>query len=135
MTKRRQHIFLIESCVAVLLIVLYACAPAIHPNAVSQLDSTTYDALITANAAINQAKADVAAGTLPASATQVVNDTVAAYNTARGAWLTYRHTVESLAPGAAAPAAETAALEAALSSLTTAITNLQNLIKKGGKKP
>ena len=119
----------VSLCV-VLLIGMIGCQPRqVHPNAVSQLDSDTYDALVTANAAINSAKDQLATSALPASAGQTINYTVAAYNTAGGAWLTYRHTVESLAPGAAAPAAETAALQSSLSSLTKAIVSLQNLIK------
>jgi hypothetical protein len=131
---RKVRVTALRFALGISILAMIGCAAAsIHPGAVSTLDSTTYDALVTANAAINQAKSDVAAGTLSASGNQIINDTVAAYNVARGAWLAYRHAVEALAPGSAAPAAETAALQSALASLTEAIANLQSLITSGGK--
>ena len=116
----------------ILFLVACAARPP-HPNQVSLLDGQAYDVLVTANTTIDQSKAALAAGTIPAQSKEVINAAVASYNVLRGAWLTYRHTVELAAPGTPPSVEQTAVLKSAMTDLTTAISNLQGLTKGGGK--
>jgi len=61
-----------------------------HPGSLSTFDSKAYDALLMWNGALTQAKADLAAGKIPAGSRTLINNTGAVYNSARDAWLAYR---------------------------------------------
>lgn len=88
---------LIVACVSVTVI---ACAknsagastPALQPQAVDAFDQYAFDELATAKAGIDQAKAEIAAGNLPKSATPIVNDAIGAYNLAEGLAARYHST-------------------------------------------
>jgi len=125
-TPQGKHYLVLVALATVL--ALSACSQ-VRPNAVSTLDNQAYTTLTVANAAIDQAKAELTAGTLPAKATTTLNDAIAAYNVARAAWLTYRHTIEALSPGSVAPADVTAQLQSSINALAAAITGLQALGK------
>jgi len=60
---------------------------AIHPGAISNLDSYSYDVLLTEQDVLIAAKADVLAGTL--NAKDQVNTAIAQYNTTQGLWQVY----------------------------------------------
>lgn len=57
-----------------------------HPNAINAFDSTAYDTLVTAQAAIEAAKADI--GAHP-EAKDVLNKAIATYNSAEAAYSIY----------------------------------------------
>jgi len=61
-----------------------------HPDAVDELDARTYDTLLVAQAVLDNAKVEILAGRLPASAKPTVNAAGGAYDTLRELWLTYR---------------------------------------------
>ena len=75
-----------------LLLFASACTPhyMVHPGAVNRTDSAAYDALLIAQAAIDQAKTAYQAGQLPTSAKQPLDALIQSYNIARESWLTYR---------------------------------------------
>ncbi len=79
--------------VVAMLLLVGACAKnvyVVHPGAVDAVDSRMYDALLTWNGALTQAKADFAAGKLPPSSKALINNAGAAYNTMREVRNTYR---------------------------------------------
>jgi hypothetical protein len=78
-----------------------ACAAnqyTVHPGAVNQADSVTYDTLLVAETAIDNARADYQAGILPDSTKAAFNTLVRSYTVARAAWLTYRSAVATNLP-------------------------------------
>lgn len=84
---------------ALLLLLLCSCAPkATGPyipriDALNELDSKTYDALLASEAIITSAEASNAAGTLPEFMKAPLNALVDIHNIARVAWLDYRKVV------------------------------------------
>jgi hypothetical protein len=70
-----------------------------HPNAINNFDGSAYDALTAAQGALDEAKAQFAAGRLPQSAKPIINSTGESYNAARGAWLSYRDVAMGLKSG------------------------------------
>jgi hypothetical protein len=97
-----------------------------HPGSIDGIDSRTYDSLLVAQAALDAAKIEFAQGTLPAAAKPVINETGAAYNLTRDAWLTYRATRDAVARQDYA-----AVLLAAVSRLDALVNDLRKL----GVKP
>lgn len=94
-----------------------AVASAPVPGAVNTFDSTTYRALMDAQAAINSLKGDIAAGKLaetPAMKT-ALNQAITDYNTADALWQTYH---------SSASTAQEPALQAAINKLQTDTTTL-----------
>ena len=78
--------------ITVILVLFAACQKQVavpRPGAVDQFDSDTYDALLIAKAATEQAKSSFAAGKLPAGAKTVINHAIEAYNVAEAAWQAY----------------------------------------------
>ena len=61
----------------------------VHPNAISNLDSYSYDILLVEQSTINSAVASYKAGTLPATAKAPLNTAIDQYNVAQGAWQSY----------------------------------------------
>jgi hypothetical protein len=61
-----------------------------HPNQINSFDGQTYDALVTAQAALDEAKTQFAAGKLPTGSKVVINAGGAAYEAARTSWATWR---------------------------------------------
>lgn len=78
---------IITAVAAVLLTVGCAKKVAVHPGAISNLDSYAYDVLLTEQDVLNQAKADVGTGTL--NAKTEVNAAILQYNTTLALWNTY----------------------------------------------
>lgn len=62
----------------------------VHPGAISNLDSYAYDVLLTEQDVLNEAKADVLAGTL--NAKDQVNAAIKQYNLTEDLWQTYHAT-------------------------------------------
>jgi hypothetical protein len=78
-----------------------ACAAAhynVHPGALDQLDSSAYDTLLVAQAAIEAARADCEAGRLAEETKPVFDTLVRSYNAARQSWLTYRDAIATQVP-------------------------------------
>lgn len=62
----------------------------VHPGSVDEFDSRTYDVLITARGAIQEAKLQFQAGELPEEAKNVINRAVQSYTIVRNARTAYR---------------------------------------------
>jgi hypothetical protein len=77
-----------------------------HPNQLSDLDGQVYDRLTEAQAALDAAKAQYAAGKLPQTSTvkSIINGAGAAYETTRTSWVVYRDILQGTASGDAAAA-------------------------------
>lgn len=101
-----------------------------HPNAINSTDAIAYDTLTAAQGALDEAKAQFAAGKLPQSAKQIINTTGDSYNTARGAWLSYRDVAMGLKTGDLG--ALQSDLTTALAGLNTAVVQLKSV--SGGAK-
>jgi hypothetical protein len=92
----------IVSLLALSMLLFVSCAkapgpdapPAPHPNQISAFDGWAYDALNDAQAAINQAKTEVAS--YPQYKTEL-NEAIAAYNAAQTAYKAY-HNMSAGAP-------------------------------------
>jgi len=83
---------------ALLLLLLCSCAAKQGPyipriDALNELDSKTYDALLASEAIITSAEASNAAGTLPEFMKTPLNALIDIHNIARVAWLDYRKVV------------------------------------------
>jgi hypothetical protein len=76
---------------------LPACAAHynVHPGALNKADSAAYDTLLTAEAAINQARSEYSAGRLPTGSKEGLDKLIQSFNAARASWLTYRAAVQS----------------------------------------
>jgi hypothetical protein len=96
----------------------------IHPGALSTTDSAAYDALLVAQAAIDQARVDFKAGELPEKAKDPLNVLIQAYNVARDSWLTYRGAITTSGTSVSSQA-YLAQLNKHLSDLADAIKRLQ----------
>jgi hypothetical protein len=79
------------------LLVTPACAMHIpvHPGALDTIDSVAYDTLLSAQAAIDQARLDFKSGRLPAQTKPGLDALVSSYNVARASWLTYRDAIST----------------------------------------
>jgi hypothetical protein len=81
------------------LLLCAACSRyAVHPGSLNKTDSAAYDTLLVAEAAIDQARIEYNAGTLPASSKTPLDALVKAYNVARESWLTYRGAISTSQP-------------------------------------
>jgi hypothetical protein len=73
--------------------VTIGCGPkksvAVHPGAISKLDSYAYDLLLVEQDAIKSVQASFAQGALPPSSKEAINAAVAQYNVAEAAWQSY----------------------------------------------
>ncbi|SRR5216684_2217084 len=84
---------------AILFIVLMASGcglvqkPLPHPNQINPFDGAAYDALQTAQGAINQGKQELHDGTLPAAAKKPLNAAIHDYDLAQSAWKAWRDCV------------------------------------------
>lgn len=63
--------------------------PALHPGSISSLDSYAYDILLIEQDTLNNAKAEFAAGKLPAAAKDPLNAAITQYNLTEAAWRSY----------------------------------------------
>lgn len=86
----------------------------VHPGSASTFDSQSYDALLVADSSIKEAKADITAGTLPASSIGPANEVIKAYNVARASYITYHN--------AALAGSDTAKLQAQLTTDLQGVT-------------
>ncbi len=107
-----------------------SAAYRVHPGAVDGFDSQSYDALLVAQATLQQAKSETASGGLPAEAVAPLNTAIQSYDVAEAAWQAYHAT--------AANAAAKNTLQQALAAMTAAIGGLQSVLSqptspKGGK--
>lgn len=97
-----------STAVALLLALLLAgCAAknqpyVIHPGAVDETESRMYDSLLIWRGALEQAKAEFNAGTLPASAKDTINRAGEAYNLMRSVRQAYRTAMQAQAEADAA---------------------------------
>jgi hypothetical protein len=100
-----------------------------HPNQLNSFDGQAYDRLTEAQAVLNEAKAQYAAGKLPVASKTVINDTGNIYNVGYAAWLNYRDIVQGKTAGDPQLAQQTLLID--MNQLAQAIISLKNLI--GGK--
>ena len=113
------------SIIALLLFISVGCAklglqkPAMHPGAISNLDSWAYDILIVEQDAIGTAKAQYDSSQLPPSAKVPLNAAIDQYNIAIAAWKTYH------ASGQGQPA-----LQQALDALIAAVGALEQALHR-----
>jgi hypothetical protein len=115
---------LVLSLVGPLVLSMTACAAVhytVHPGAINQVDSATYDTLLIAESAIDQGRTDYRAGRLPTQAKDALNALVDTYNVARASWLTYRGAIATNVP--ADPYLQE--LNKNLADLANAIRNLE----------
>jgi hypothetical protein len=93
-----HHLVLV--LVVVLVLSFAACVTHYrsHPGALNIADSSAYDALLIAEAAIDQARLDSKAGQLPDAARNPLAALITAYNLTRDAWLTYRGAIATNVP-------------------------------------
>lgn len=103
-----------------------------HPNQISPFDGATYDTLMEAQASLDQAKIDYAAGKYAAipNAKTIINGAGASYNIAYQGWETWRDIVLGVKAGDAATAQ--AQLQTDMNNLAAAIANVVKMAK-GGK--
>src|SRR5258708_30301848 len=116
--------FIRKLTIVLLLSLLTGCAKfkiAVHPGAISNLDSYAYDVLLVEQDTINQARTAFLAGQLPANAKQPLNAAIDQYNIAEAAWQNYH------ANGAGQPA-----LQSALDALVTVVGDLIKLLPNNG---
>ena len=99
-----------------------------HPNAVSALDSTAYDALTIAQSALVDANKNLAIGVWPASYRPTVDKVGHLYDVATASWKAYRTVLQ--AQGDASQAA--AKLQTDLNQLSVALAAMLN---EQGVKP
>jgi len=124
----RQTIRTLALLAAVLLIVGACASTAVHPGAASKFDSQTYDTLITAQAAIEEARAQ--AWTDP-RAKEILNAVIATYNTALDGYLIYHQAAAASARnGGALP--DSAALAAQVVQLLADVGELRKLLPSRG---
>lgn len=132
MQLRTQHPKLLT--VLLCTVLLSGCAKAVHPGAVSPLDSQAYDALLAAQTSIDQARLQIEGGQIPAQFLTVtkraLNAAINSYNITRVTWLVYRHESQA-ANGAAVSSPEAAQLQNDITNLAAAISALAQA--KGGK--
>lgn len=111
---------------ALLLLLLCSCAGRQGPyiprvDALNELDSKAYDALLVSESIITTAEASNEAGTLPAFMKPVINALIDVHNTARVAWLSYRQVIGA---GTDDELAQAEALSNMLINLDRQITSL-----------
>jgi hypothetical protein len=91
---------------------------AIHPGAISNLDSYTYDVLLVEQDVLQQAKTQYLTDQLPQAAKEPLNYAINQYNVTQVAWQAYH--------GGAGDATK---LQEALSALVAAVGEVQRVIK------
>ena len=95
-----------------------------HPNQINSFDGQTYDTLISAQAALDAAKAQYKSGRLPESAKPIINDAGSAYEQARTSWQLWRDITLGLKPGD--PETRQAKVRTDMQQLAAAIANLRH---------
>ena len=110
------------AAIGLLMILTVGCAKhvAIHPGAISNVDSYSYDVLIAEQSVLDQAKADLQAGKLPESAKESLNYAGAQYNVALAAWNAYH----------SGNTKDSSTLDQAISALVGAVGQLQKQLGK-----
>jgi len=80
-----------------LVLAVTACTAhyTVHPGALNKVDSAAYDTLLSAQAAINQARLEYDAGRLPQSSKEGLDQLVQVFNAARASWLAYRDVAQT----------------------------------------
>jgi len=102
--------------------------PPSHPGAVNAFDSTAYDALVSAQAAIEQAKVGI-----PQSQKALLNKIITGYNKAESAYVAYHTLALSLqAKPDATQSSQLATQQAALQGQIDALTSQISTLKAGG---
>lgn len=109
----------------------------IHPGAVSNVDSYTYDMLLVEQPALESAKADFLAGKLPEGAKDPMNAAIVQFNTTYAAWDAYHKGVstdaDKLQASVNALVAAVAALQKALNKPPAPVTFFLNPYYEGGQ--
>jgi hypothetical protein len=114
-----------------LLLLSLACQhQVVHPGAINPIDSQTADALVIAQADLDQAKMNIQDGTWPKGWAGFVDEAGAAYNVAKASYLTWRDVVTGVKQGDAN--ALQAQYQADLNNLAQKITSL---FGRAGQKP
>lgn len=120
---RRRRIALAIALIAVTLSI--ACHKNVvpHPNQINAFDGQTYDTLVSAQGALDEAKVQYRSGKLPPDAKAVINGAGAAYEQARASWQLWRDTVLGLRPGDQQQLE--AKLKTELQELSAALSNIR----------
>lgn len=113
-------------CALLSLVVMLGCQKTVtvHPGAISNFDSYSYDILLVEQDAINTARAQFVSGQLPAAARESLNVAIDQYNAAENVWQTYHSTGQGQS-----------ALQQALTALVSAVGELQKLLNKPAPSP
>lgn len=113
--------------ILLVLLIAVGCAKTVRapiPGAANQFDSDTYTSLVTAKGVIDQAKAELSAGSFSAGVAakvkEAVNYAVAAYNTANVTYVAYHNA----ALAGQATSAQQQAVSSSMSNLNTAVSNV-----------
>jgi uncharacterized protein Usg len=104
----------------------------VHPGALDTFDSNTYDALLIAQAVLDQAKIEYKLGNFPTVSLPFINKAGDSYNVARDAWLTYRAIKLAGATGNELQDAMSR-VTALLGQLDRDIADVRKLLEKRGK--
>lgn len=94
----------------------------VHPGAISNLDSYSYDVLIVEQQILTEARAQYTSGQLPEQAKPFLKNAITQYNVAEAAWHGYHDN----------HAQNDTALQDAINALISAVSQLQQTL---GKKP
>ena len=101
-----------------------------HPNQLNAFDGQAYDSLVSAQAALDEAKGQYASGKLPPSSKAIINDAGAVYESARTGWVYWRDVSMGIKPGDVNEAQ--AKLQDDLAQLAAAIAKVVAI--KGGQR-
>jgi hypothetical protein len=101
-----------------------------HPNQLNAFDGQAYDSLVSAQAALDEAKGQYASGKLPPASKAVINDAGAAYESARTGWVYWRDVSMGIKSGDVNEAQ--AKLQDDLAQLSAAIAKIAAM--KGAKQ-
>jgi hypothetical protein len=130
MRNREVRVTVILAVMAVLLTIGCQKKVTPHPNQLNAFDGQAYDSLVSAQAALDEAKGQYASGKLPPTSKAVINDAGAAYESARTGWVYWRDVSMGIKSGDVNAAQEK--LQEDLTQLATAIAKVAAI--KGGKQ-
>ena len=96
---------------------------AVHPGAVSNLDSYSYDVLLVESAVLELASTDLKAGKLPETAKSFLNTAIKQFNVTQAAWHAYHDQ----------HAGNDTVLQDAINALVGAVGQLEQVLGKAPK--
>lgn len=130
MRNRKTRLTVILTFIAILFTIGCQKKVTPHPNQLNAFDGQAYDSLVSAQAALEEAKGQYASGKLPPAAKVIINDAGALYESARTGWLYWRDISMGIKSGDVNEAQ--ARLQDDLAQLSTAIAKVAAI--KGAKQ-